>query len=395
MEPIPIKLLNREDYCCLSTDEYKSNSVNSNGLTDCDSSKELESLTLQFLTLSSVIMDNLMSFEYKLTSNSELSNCISSNRSKLRSYVVVFLMKWLKDDILIRSYRNMKEKGNIMEGCNFPISLSTFIVRSVLTSSIEVDEYYKVILDCKDSKSCETFIMENILNDYISKYKDLRYFFLKNILNLLNILEDKNNQFMRSQEKEKIKAIDNRAELSIISVILLRVYHILINLRVPTKYEKVETSTSVEKVELFFGSELSKISADKINKFEKDYRLTYQKLWIALIKIIVANSGKENKIIPLAFLRNVLEYVSEFVIPIISNPLELADIYKSCFDGIDNERDSMDKLAISVISLNGIFYLIVNSRLNEHSSADGSEENISSGYYRQSHFLLRQITRFG
>ncbi|KAH8583678.1 CCAAT-binding factor (CBF) MAK21 family [Cryptosporidium sp. chipmunk genotype I] len=393
MEPIPIDILSLGDterpYINLSQELIK------DGNTDIDvngSVSSLRSLVHEFLKLSSIIMDNQYNGAEDILINSELAKCISSNRSKLRAMIVQMLMKWLKDDIMIRDYKNMKVKGNFNCNGNFPVSLSTFIIRSILTSSIQQNEVNRIILDSKNNMTNDTFIMENLLlNEYIINLKDLRYFLLKNILNFLNKysegvifnFDDKKNKCMKTN-------IDNNKKLSLVTTILLRVQHILVNLPIPSNENllgEIDYS-SKDKTNLLFGSDFDG-DLGKIAKFDKNYRTVYQKLWLKYINIVITNYDDENRVIPLPILKDALEYVSEFVIPIISNPLELADIFKNCFDGVSNKINPIDKLAISVISLNGLFYLIVNNRLNEGSHFDKEgEENISSGYYRRLYELL-------
>ncbi|OII74291.1 CCAAT-binding factor MAK21 family protein [Cryptosporidium ubiquitum] len=391
MEPIPIDMLTMGNIEHLSLNLTQELTNNGNVNIDANGSLSLlKSLIHEFLGLSSIIMDNSSMNAENILLNIELSKCISSNRNKLRAIIVQIFMKWLKDDIMIRNYKNMKEKGNFVENFNFPISLSTFIIRSILTSSIQKDEINRIILDSKNNMSNDTFIMENLLlNEYIMNFKDLRYFFLRNILNLLNkCSEGIVSNFDHGKNSNIISDINNE-KVNLMTTILLRVYHILINLPVPNENQLCENDHSnINKADLLFNSDFDG-DLDKIAKFEKNYKTLYQKLWLKYINLVITDYDYENKIIPLPILKDALEYVSEFVMPIISNPLELADIFKNCFDGVSSKINPMDKLAISVISLNGLFYLIVNNRLNESSHLESdSEENISSGYYRRLYEIL-------
>ncbi|KAJ1612927.1 CCAAT-binding factor (CBF)/MAK21 family protein [Cryptosporidium canis] len=386
MEPIPTDILNFGDIDCsgmsiseeLTPDNYTSGPI-----------FLLKSQVIEFIKLSSVIMDNPSVYLNNIEINTKLAKCISSNRSKLRVLVVKLFMKWLKDDIMIRNYKNMKEKGNFVENGNFPVSLSTFIIRSILTSSINNDEMSRIILDGRNNTSNDTFIMENILiNEYFNIFKDLRYFFLKNILNLLNKCSEGVGHNILN--KTKIDGGANNEKINLMTTISLRLYYILINLEIPNKENQLEEINSSERrqADSVFCSYFEG-NIDRISKLDKNYRVVYQKLWLRYINIIITNYDDENRIVPLPVLKDSLEFISEFVIPIISNPLELADLFKACFDGASNKINPMDRLAISVISLNGLFYLIVNSRLSEGSHLQNdSEESISSGYYRRLYEIL-------
>lgn len=384
MEPIPIGIITFGDASCSNMSFSEESQVDVNASTN-GPMQLLNSQVHEFVKLSSIIMDNSSKYVGSVSISDGLAKCISSNHNKLRALVVKLLMKWLKDDIMIRSYKNMKEKGNFIENGNFPISLSTFIIKSILTSSIRNNEVNRIILDCRNNTSNDTFIMENLLlGEYINVFKDLRYFFLKNILNFLNKCSEgvNLNLYKRSDAGNE--------KISVMMAISLRVYHILVNLPVPSKDSQLGEigNSNKDKADPMFCSYFEG-DLDRIAKFDKNYRIVYQKLWLRYINIIITNYDDENRIVPLPILKDALEYVSEFVMPIISNPLELADIFKVCFDGASSKVNPMDRLAISVISLNGLFYLIVNNRLNEGSHLDhGSEENISSGYYRRLYEIL-------
>ncbi|KAK9173640.1 CBF/Mak21 family protein [Cryptosporidium meleagridis] len=390
MEPIPIDILSMEDTDHSFKDFFQELLKDDNKDVN-ESISSLKPLVHKFLKLSSIIMDNQYIGIKGMQINNDLGKCISSNRNKLRAVVVKIYMKWLKDEIMIRSYRNIKEKGNFDETGNFPISLSTFIIRSILTSSIKNNEINRIVLDSRNNMTNDTFIMENLLlKEYITNYKDLRYFFLKNILNFLNKYSEGLIFNFDKKNKSMNNSLSNNEKISLDTTISLRVHHILINLPNPSnenQSNKLDYSHK-NKTNLMFGSDFDG-DLNKIAKYDKNYRVIYQKLWLKYINIVITNFNDENRRIPLPILKDALEYVSEHVIPIISNPLELADIFKNCFDGISNKINPMDKLAISVISLNGLFYLIVNNRLNEGLNLNNeSEENISSGYYRRLYELL-------
>lgn len=390
MEPIPIDILSMGDTDQSFSDFSRELLLDENKDVN-ESISSLKPLVHKFLKLSSIIMDNQYIGTESIQINNDLGKCISSNRNKLRAVIVQIFMKWLKDDIMIRNYKNMKEKGNFDETGNFPISLSTFIIRSILTSSIQNNEINRIILDSRNNMTNDTFIMENLLlNEYITNFKDLRYFFLKNILNFLNKYSEGLIFNFGKKNESMNNGLTNNEKVNLATTIFLRVHHILVNLPSPSNenQSKEFDCSRKDKTNLMFGSDFDG-DLDKIAKFDKNYRVIYQKLWLKYINIVIMNYNDENRNIPLPILKDALEYVSEFVIPIISNPLELADIFKNCFDGISNKINPMDKLAISVISLNGLFYLIVNNRLNEGFNLNNeSEENISSGYYRRLYELL-------
>ncbi|KAH8741405.1 hypothetical protein FG386_003252 [Cryptosporidium ryanae] len=388
MEITPIDILISSDNYFDSEDT--NSKINSNY---SESVLKLREYVRFYLKISSIIMGTISNRNDELQGNKVLMSCLNSNREKLRTYVIQSFFKWLRDDVLIREYRNIKEKGNFNNVLNFPVSVSTYIIRCILLSSIKKSELKRIILDNKMCVSNQAFTIEDLLlSKYINRFKDLRCFFLKHIYNLIQkcISGNINNLFhteLDIEDDDSVEILDKTTTIS------LRTYYILIKLDVPKIVEEPQDNKTIRN-DLLFASNMVEDEkyTNKIKKFEKDYRLIYQKLWLSFVKFILNKNNSINQTVSVQILKNTLEYVSETVIPIISNPLELADIFKSCYDGVYNSGDridDMDKLSLSVVSLSGLFYLITNNRLNESSFIESNDnENISTGYYRRLYEII-------
>ncbi|KAK6589346.1 hypothetical protein RS030_213352 [Cryptosporidium xiaoi] len=384
MEITPIDLLGNSNNYLGSTD------IN---LNYCEPIVKLRDSVKFCLRIFSIVMGITPEGSDELLKNEVFMSCINSNRKNLRIYVIQLLFKWLKDDILIREYRNMKDKGNFNNVLNYPVSLSTYIIRCILLSSMGEDELKKIILDNKIIMPNETFTIENLLlSEYINRFKDLRCFFLKHIHNLIEKCVSENiPEFINAEQKELdkngVKTLDRLTTISI------RTYYILIKLSAPRVDEEFQDEEIMGDNLLFtLGIIEDEKYIEKVKKFDKEYRIIYQKLWLSFIRLILSKGNCIDQTVHIQILKSALEYVSETVIQIISNPLELADIFKSCYDGVYNSGDridDMDKLSLSIISLSGIFYLITNNRLSESSYLESSDdENISTGYYRRLYEII-------
>ncbi|OII76621.1 hypothetical protein cand_000130 [Cryptosporidium andersoni] len=322
-------------------------------------------------------------------------------RMRLSEFAIRILMKWLKNEILIRQCSDVPNKGVVCEKQSYPISFSSYIINNILLRSIKaqdlktatflvINNIYK--FEYSNSYMNPFFLEYILVKDYLLNYDNLRYHFALHIRNLLEkICYKSGNSVGYNTEKRVGPSLElYGCSVDILIGTLLRISFIILNLPKPVNIGKFRNKTDFERGERELAN-IYKTTADYgslRNEFEHDswnwqdkYKTVYHQLWIVYLHAIINMDCDNEPSIKVAILKHLLHYIPINIMPYLTNPLEMADAYVMICNGLDKKYLSTNKLentALSASALSGLFFLIVNYRLNEDYSKCASS---CTGYY--------------
>ncbi|KAL7068730.1 hypothetical protein ACR3K2_08890 [Cryptosporidium serpentis] len=322
-------------------------------------------------------------------------------RMRLSELAMRILMKWLKNEILIRQCSDVPNKGVICGKKSYPISFSSYIINNILLRSIRAQDLktaiFLVINNIYKSEYSNSymspFFLEYILvKDYLLKYDNLRHHFALHIKNLLEkICYEFGNFVGYDAEKRVSPSLElYGCSVNILIGTLLRISFIILNLPKPINIEKLRNKTDFEGGEREFAS-ICKTTAEYnslrsefgcgSSNWQDKYKTVYQQLWTVYLHAIINMDYDNEPSVKVAILKHLLHYIPINIMPYLTSPLEMADAYVMICNGLDKKYLSTNKLentALSASALSGLFFLIVNYRLNESYSKCASN---CTGYY--------------
>merc|ERR1719240_311229 len=224
------------------------------------------------------------------------------------------------------------------------------------------EQFRQFVIDFISSKNWSDALATCLLEEYASKFLDVRYYLLRELKVLLEC--DTDAISISGQKRKRAMLPLEKVEIAKRAFCILR--------QIPEPVNKAHA-----------GGEKSDdspcILETKVARSTGEYRVHYQGAWLAFLRLPL----------PQNIVVDVLQHIPGHVFPYIGNPLVLSNFYISSFNH--------GSLSVSVLSLSGLFYLITKCQLGDPDAITSTSDQFYNKLYElvtPEIFQVKHRTRF-